>query len=196
MSRTERLTDSDERVVAAAEADLSRLLSVDPSVDFAARVRARISESPEPRRQWWGWAGLAFASAVVLVVVLTSRIGTAPSNVASTPASRHPDIVLIGPAAATHDATAAVVVQTPHMAASRPLALPARHVVEEPEVLIDPSVAAAIRRLAIAVRNTSLDAKTVETLQIEVGNPSELVVSELPSIPELVLKPADQTGGK
>ena len=63
-------------------------------------------------------------------------------------------------------------------------------------MLIDPSVAAAIRRLAIAVRNTSLDAKTVETLQIEVGNPSELVVSELPSIPELVLKPADQTGGK
>jgi hypothetical protein len=194
MSRTERLTDSDERAVAAAEADLSRLLSVEPSVDFAARVRARISESHEPRRQWWGWAALAVASAAVLVLVLIGRTGVGSSNVASTPAAGHPDVVLKPASSRIPDAPVAVVVPSPHVI-PRPLVQPTRHV-EEPEVLIDPSVAAAIRRLAIAVRNTSLDATRAETLQIEVGNPSELVVSELPSIPELVLKPADQTGGQ
>jgi len=194
MSRTERLTDSDERAVAAAEADLSRLLSVEPSADFAARVRARINESHEPRREWWGWAGLALAAAAVLVVVLTSRTGPGSSNVASTPAAGHPDVVLNPAPSRIPDAPVAVVVPSPHVT-PRPLVQPARHV-EEPEVLIDPSVAAAIRRLAIAVSNASLDATRAETLQIEVGNPSELVVSELPSIPELVLKPADQTGGQ
>ena len=194
MSGTERLSDSDERLAAAAEADLARLLSIEPSIDFAARVRARINERPQPRHQWWGWAGLPLASAVVLVVLLTSRTGPEPSKVASTPAAGHPDVVLDSPSARTPDTPVAVVVPSPH-ATPRPQLQSTPHV-KEPEVLIDPSVAAAIRRLAMAVRNTSLDGTGAEALQIEVGNPSDLVVSELPSIPELVLKPADQTGGQ
>ncbi len=49
MSRTERMTEFDERVVAAAEADLDRLLSIEPSPEFAAKVRARIAAEPPPR---------------------------------------------------------------------------------------------------------------------------------------------------
>ena len=57
MSRTQihdRLSDIDERVVADAEADLDRLLSLEPSPEFAARVLARIkaphaARGPLPR---------------------------------------------------------------------------------------------------------------------------------------------------
>ena len=67
MSRTEQMTEFDERAVAEAEADLERLLSIEPSPEFAAKVRARIAAEPAvaglepgsacfchwPRRQRW-----------------------------------------------------------------------------------------------------------------------------------------------
>jgi hypothetical protein len=54
MSRTEQMTDFDEREVSAAEADLERLLAIEPSPEFAAKVRGRIAAEPPARRWMWG----------------------------------------------------------------------------------------------------------------------------------------------
>ena len=57
MSRTEQMTEFDERTVSEAEADLERLLSIEPSTEFAAKVRERIAAEPPVRR--WNWGRLA-----------------------------------------------------------------------------------------------------------------------------------------
>jgi hypothetical protein len=210
MSRTrikDRLSDIDERVVADAEADLDRLLSLEPSPEFAARVLARI-KAPHAARGWragWaGWAGWALASAAALVIVaaLALRSGSSVRDAAVTsPQPGHRDIVL-GPDARSP------VGGSPKTAPLRTDEPEARHAVvrslktvpprlDQPEVVIDPSLADAIRRLAVSTRNVLLDGTTSDgNLQPASDVPLSSVVVEPLAVPELVLKPADQNGGQ
>jgi hypothetical protein len=207
MSRTrikDRLSDIDERVVADAEADLDRLLSLEPSPEFAARVLARI-KAPHAARGWRaGWAGWAFASAAALVIVgaVTLRSGSSVRDAPVTsPQPGHRDIVL-GPDARSlvGGSLKTAPLPTDEPEARHPIvrslkAAPPR--LDEPEVVIDPSLADAIRRLAVSTRNVLLDGTTSGgRLQPASDVPLSSVVVEPLTVPELVLKPADQNGGR
>jgi hypothetical protein len=199
MSRTpvkDGLSDIDARLVAEAEADLDRLLSIEPSADFAAKVLARIRE-PHAGHGWRaGWVGLALASAAALLIALTLRDGPpVRDRVATSPSPPHQDIA---PSGATSDARGPVSLSDlPAPAAAPGRTRPAAHRLEEPEVLIDTSLADAIRRLVVSTRDAPLDETVLD------GSPQPASAAPLPSVvvepltvPELVLKPADQTGGR
>lgn len=199
MSRTrtdDRLNEIDERVVAAAEADLNRLLSIEPSPEFAAKVRARISE-PQTAGGWRiGWLGLGLASAAALIIALTPGGNPTGDDRAKT-RDRHPqqDIVLRAPTSRPlAPSVKTPLLPTVHVARSFKTA-PAP--IDEPVVLIDASIAQAIRRLALSTRNTTFD-ETAPGVNprpaSEVSLPS--VVVEPLTVPELVLKPADRNGGR
>jgi hypothetical protein len=202
MSRTrikDRLSDIDERVVADAEADLDRLLSLEPSPEFAARVLARI-KAPHAARGWragWAsWAGwaLASAAALVLVAALTLRSGSSVRDAAVTsPQPVHRDIALSGPT--SDKGGAGSEPEAGHPVVGSLKTVPPR--LDEPEVVIDPSLADAIRRLAVSTRDVMLDGTTSDgSLQPASDVPLSSVVVEPLTVPELVLKPADQNGGR
>jgi hypothetical protein len=193
MSRTEQMTEFDERIVAEAEAELDRLLSIEPSPEFAAKVRGRIAAEP-PARSWnWGRLALPLAAAAAVVIVLTLSSNWSvrgPEQPLAT--SRQNDIVLV--AEKPNEATTVPV--TPPIdsrpAVRRAIARPQR----EPEIMIDPAITDAIRRLALAARNTTLDGSSGESIAAPDSAADTLPIAEELNVPELVLKPADQTGGQ
>jgi hypothetical protein len=185
------LSEFDERVVAAAEADLDRLLALEPAPDFAARVLARISAGHVARRWRAGWAGVALASAATLIIAFTllSGSGARDSDVnASKPL--HADVVLRSPASDMRVRVSPVI--TPSI---RPR--PAGPRIGDPEVLIDRSLADAIHRLAVSTRNLTLDDGAPDDRPRPASeSPAPSVVVEPLTVPELVLKPAVQNGGR
>ncbi|HEU4935064.1 MAG TPA: hypothetical protein VFT39_01340 [Vicinamibacterales bacterium] len=194
MSRTKRLTELDERIVAAAEADLQQLLSIEPSPEFTAKVRARIDDNRESRA-WkrWGWIGLAVATAaaVILAVALRPEHTAAPHGGV---ANARPDDNLRAPSR-TDDTTAPAPKTTLHPVARHRSPARAAEPGPNPEIIIDPAMTDAIRRMAIALRNTSPDVSVAESLHVEEGDPAALKVAEPLDVPELVVKPAEQNGG-
>ena len=66
----------------------------------------------------------------------------------------------------------------------------------QPEIIIDPAITDAIRRLALAARNTTLDGSKGESIAAPDSAAATLPIAEQLNVPELVLKPADQTGGQ
>jgi len=62
------------RGATALDRELTELLSIAPSPEFAARVRERIGDEPAPgrTRPTW-WLGFAAAAALILAVVFASR---------------------------------------------------------------------------------------------------------------------------
>jgi hypothetical protein len=186
------LSEIDERVVAAAEADLNRLLSIEPSPEFAAKVRARISE-PQATRGWSaGWLGLALASVAALIIAVGDPLGwrvpeTAPIPVHTAVSSVARDLKTALPPIAPS-------VEPPtHRLKTAPNPV-ARNRSVQPEVLIDPALGQAIRRLALSTTNLALDATTPDASAPPIsGAPVPSVVVEPLRVPELVLRPADQT---
>lgn len=199
MSRTrikDRLSDIDERMVADAEADLGRLLSLEPSPEFAAKVLARINAPHAARGRRAAWPGWALASAAALVIVgtLTLRNGSGVRDGAvPSPQPVRPDMVLSRP---TSDKGGAGSQPEARHPVGRSLkAAPLR--TDEPVVVIDPSLADAIRRLAVSTSIVLLDDTTSEgNLQPASDVPLSSVVVEPLTVPELVLKPAEQNGGR
>ena len=210
MSRTrikDRLSDIDERVVADAEADLDRLLSVEPSPEFGARVLARIKAPHAARGQragWAVWAGWALASAAALVIVgaLTLRSGSGGRDGAVPSSQPVPRDIVLGPDARSlvGGSPKTTPLPTDEPEAGHPVARSLKTVpprLDEPEVVIDPSLADAIRRLAVSTRNVLLDGTASDgSLQPASDVPLSSVVVEPLTVPELVLKPADQNGGR
>lgn len=189
MSRTEQMTELDERIVAEAEADLRQLLSIEPSPEFAARVRLRIDEHRESRATPWGWIGLAIATAVALIFVAVLRTNDSSSGAQNAEIVRRSDT----PLPVEHR-------RTPVIAGAHDVAIHKRttHIVEaptSPEVIIDPAMTAAIQRLAAAARNTILDASNGESIAAD-AHAAALPIAEPLKVPELVLSPVDPTGGQ
>lgn len=69
------------RVVAEAEADLARLLSIEPSPDLAARVRARISAERTSSTRWFGGWRLGLVSLAIVGIVVTLVVRRGPSEI-------------------------------------------------------------------------------------------------------------------
>ena len=154
----DRLSEFDERVVAAAEADLDRLLSLEPSPEFAARVLARISAGRTGRWRRAGWAGVALASAAAVIVVGTAITLRQHQSVVDGPivgVSARPDTKL-----AVDSSLTAPVVPVRHVAPvpSRPEPQPA-----DPEVLVPDEGRLAIARLLASASAGTLDPRVFST---------------------------------
>ena len=195
MSRTpldDRLSDVDARIVGAAEADLARLLSVEPSVEFAARARARIAAGA-PARVWRSRRLVLTLAASVLLLAFSLRGGlSVRDNVRPIVSPPHQDAVLWS---TPQVGATPVDRQTPILPHRRTVRRAPPRVGSGPEVIVDPSIALAIRRLAIAARSTLLDDAAPGTPSRATPEPDALPVAEPLVVPKLGLTPADQTGG-
>ena len=154
----DRLSAEDERRVAAAEADLDRLLSIAPSLEFAAKVRARITEArTEPMwRASWGAVAVAAAAAVIAVgTAITTRQHLPVVDVPMVSSPVRPDTIL-----ATDPIVTESVVTTGH-AARVPSHLDAQPA--EPQVLVSDEGRLAIARLLASARAGTLDPRVFST---------------------------------
>jgi hypothetical protein len=182
MSRTrinDRLSEFDERVVAAAEADLDRLLALDPSPDFAARVLARISEARADRRWRASWFAVALASTAAVIAVgtaITLRQHMPVVDVRMVSLPVRPDTILpAGPL------VIAPMVAARHVA---PAPSPAEPRAAEPEVLVSDERRLAIARLLASASAGTLDprlfSKTASAPEEDVRTDvAPLIVEEL-----------------
>ena len=155
MSRTriyDRLSEFDERVVAAAEADLGRLLALEPSPDFAARVLARISEARADRRWPASWFGLALTSTAALIAVGTAITLRQHMPVVDVP-------MVSSPARTDTILPAAPLVIAPVVAARHVAPAPSTPEPQaaEPEVLVSDERRLAIARLLASASSGTLD---------------------------------------
>jgi hypothetical protein len=194
MSRTEPLTEQDERIVAAAEADLQRLLSIQPSPEFAARVRSRIHERRESQATRWGWIGLAIATAAALICVAVLRTNDRSSGIQNAEIVTRPDTRLAAAPAPMEHGSTPVTTAAHHVAVGKHTAQVAE-AATSPEIIIDPAMTAAIQRLAAAARNTILDASNGESIAAD-AHAAALPIAEPLKVPELVLSPVDPNGGQ
>lgn len=127
-------------------------LTLTPSPEFAAKVRARVAEAPP--RGWFGGWRLAAASALVLagavVAVVVSRSGMATSAVAPLPAVAR--VESVGPAVIEPPAGAFGAAEQPR--AARPWTNATRTAARlEPEVLVPPDQRLALTRLLLAIKD-------------------------------------------
>jgi hypothetical protein len=157
--------------------EIRAALDVDPSQEFVARVRTRIAAEAAPSAWRWSW-GLAMATALAsaTLVVIVSRQHTPPStSVAGTSVAgsenRHAsEGSTTKPGAAESDAKAGRAEQTrvavSRQARSRPTNTNALVVRtrSEPEILVDPREADALRRLIAGVRDGRIDLAAAQTI--------------------------------
>jgi hypothetical protein len=138
----EHVTEEELRTV---DRELSQLLRVEPSPEFAATVRARIAIEAAPRSGWriWAFASAAAAAAIVFTALALTRTAPASSPASAARADIHLSRVPQPPM--VKKATSAPVVRTVRR---RPVSDPANGQRSEPEVLFDPALASAVRRLA------------------------------------------------
>jgi hypothetical protein len=129
----------------ALDRELSELLAVEPSPEFAAKVRARIERQPETTFGWRHWMGAAVAAAVIIAVVLAMVGRRAPQVRAPLTAPRD---VHLSPKVDPVTQTPAAVSPSPDIARARH----AERRERAPEVLVDPALAAAVRRLTTEQR--------------------------------------------
>ena len=191
MSRTQSLNDDAAAAVAAAEGDLERLLAIEPSAEFAAKVRARIAaEAPVSRAWHWVRVVLPLAAAAAVILAMMLQGGTHGSDtVVPVTTVSHAQIVRHPP---QRPATAGPTTPPGAIRKRAPRAAPP--VAEAAEIIIDPSFAAAIRRMAVSPAQTALDPSLAGVDPIG-GQPEALSIAEPLNLPQLVLKPADEAGG-
>ena len=156
------------------ERELSQLLAVSPSPEFAARVRARLEQQPARALVWRPWllaSGAVVAAVLVAIVVIGRRsVPIQPAEVRA-----HADLAL---PLETHAGPAAGSSATPRGVQHAPGGEPVRQrrrpvIARDPEVLIDPALARAVRRLAMEQpvlpeipAGPSLDPVVVEPLRV------------------------------
>jgi hypothetical protein len=154
--------------------EIEQALSVEPSPRFAAGVRARITKRPRPAL-WIRWSvrAVAFAAVIVVVVIaLQPRPAKAPeeqSMVMRTkkPAKREPP-----------SSTRIITDEKPFGIAQTDSAAPRK---QEPEVLIDPRVAAGLETFIAGVQAKRIDAGQLVELQKAAATPNQ--IEEIPLKP-------------
>ncbi len=186
---------------AAIDREIQAALAVDPSPEFLARVRTRIAAEPPRATAWLPWKLVAAAvmGAIVAAVVVMSRPQERTDGTATAQGDIHltPEVSIEQPrgpepsrasADSTHRPVEAPGAQrraaarrlTPAPAQSEPrlgAAMPT-----EPEILVDPREARAMRLVIRATRDGRFDLWTA--LQAEAPT-----VMELPPIAAIVIAP-------
>ena len=139
----EELNDLD-----ALDRELSDLFAVEPPPEFAAKVRARIQQQPVASFAWRWWVSAAIAAGLLIAVALTAvgrRASVAPPSVTAradvhlAPSVRpSPPVTLAKPQGVhrvRHTRTSDRIADAP-----------------DAQVLFDPALAAAVRRLTTQQR--------------------------------------------
>ncbi len=184
----------------ALDRDIAQALAVDPSPEFAARVRTRIANEPEPGmwrrvlalRSSWLVASVAVAAAVVATVVVTrSDRSTAPTITPTLTAraigAMSVPLPYVGSgfsrtynAQVVHSSLRSVgpAEAGPHVP---PTVGPAK-AGPQVEVLLDPRETRALRSLIAGVRDSRLDLSPLL-------RPSASAPMELPPVDDLVIAP-------
>jgi hypothetical protein len=159
--------DGQQRAMRAIEQDLAQLGAIEPSGDFAARVRTRI-ESRERARVpafWWLTSAAAAAAAILLVaafVIQRADRGDVPREaprvaVSSKQPAQVPGVVPDVPAVTAEPPAAASASRRPNPSARDRRAVSAAHVTApvrpDAEVIVPPDQALAIARLVALVRS-------------------------------------------
>jgi hypothetical protein len=178
------MTEDDERVLAAAERDLERLLSVEPSPDFAARVRDRISDEAARRwtAGWWLPAAAAAAAFVVALAVTLPQSTVVPDRSIARPSiGRDVSLPTSNPAPPRIAPSSRPVARTGVETASR---LGSRHAPATPaeplEVLVPTDQTRALARLVEMARTRAVDADAFAFHAQQVtGNDSEQAVAPI-----------------
>jgi len=147
---------------AALDREIARVLGVDPSPEFAARVRQRIASEPAPAgwRAAWIVAAAGALAAVAVVVLIASRPPRAAPATAVPLQARSIEGVGMLPdtgGAALSGARGEAAARTRHLGRSVPAAVGQRAGTGEPEILIDPREARAIRAFFEGVRDGRID---------------------------------------
>ncbi|HUL72233.1 MAG TPA: hypothetical protein VLT86_03980 [Vicinamibacterales bacterium] len=159
---------------------LEAALAVEPSPEFAARVRARVSKESARRRAWPAWAavGLATAAVVVLTVAAWPRRSPIAAQVTAT---RTPEPAAsssrMSPIAAPAPAPDRQIVKAATSRIARALR---QH--PAPEVLVPPGQAEALRTLLAGLSDGTIDPGSLAT-------PPPDAAAALAPAPEIVIPP-------
>ena len=152
--------------------EIERMLSVDPSPQFAARVGARIVEHRKVSRLRWSFGIAAFAS-IAMAVAFVSR----ESKNSARPST---EVVMSTP----EQKVGAPSLPSPQLpAAVRRAMTPSVPIKREPEVLFDPREAAAFQKFVDGVRDKRIDLGKLIELQE--------AASQRAPIEEIALMPID-----
>jgi hypothetical protein len=154
----------------ALDRELTELLAVQPSPEFAAKVRGHLEQQPSTALAWRWWLGGAVAAAAVIALAV-AIVGE--GRRVQPPMPIHTDVRLSAPVQSTLPKSSApsAATTTPKLT---PRALPVRGPIEtKAETLFDPSLAAAVRRLTSEQRvlpampaGASLDPVVVDPLEV------------------------------
>ena len=146
--------------------ELSELLAVQPSPDFAAKVRLRVEQQPAQSFVWRWWVSGAVVAAIVVVIAVAAELRSTPSVMPAVEARA--DVNLPVPSPPRRNVGERAPTIPPRAAVVRGVSPRT-----EPETLVDPSLAAAVRRLASDQRvlpeipaEASLDSVVVEPLKV------------------------------
>jgi hypothetical protein len=78
---SDAMTPEEIRAVGLADDELAHLLEIDPSPDFAAKVRARILREPNRRRRHIRWDAAAAAVLVTAAALMAADVLRAPAGI-------------------------------------------------------------------------------------------------------------------
>jgi hypothetical protein len=155
------LTDDERRLMEAIEADLDREMAVEPSADFAARVRARIREPEQDGGASVPWR---FAAAAVLTIAtgfLFATLHDSPTDMGVPAIVAGHDVPLPAPGLAP---SVVLMSRTPNARSVRvPQSRTATPPPAEPEVLVPPDFRLAIGRAMAMVRAGTLKEQAFST---------------------------------
>jgi len=158
-------------------------------------VRARIAADAAAPGPQWGrlFVALATASALILAFTLPDgrNVGENGGPVMSPPQR---DVILRSAPALNETPTGSKTTRVIPVRRGPREVTP--RVTDQPEIIIDPSFGEAIRRLALSPPDMSLDVMTDRAPASIGGEPAPLSIADPLDVPELVLKPADQSGGQ
>ena len=178
---TETAEAAEKTLVSEIEAQLRQAMSIQPSPDFARKVRARIDERRVDRDRWtWRWAA---AAACILAVAIGWRMANRTDDVEPAQIGRERKAVDVRLAAAP----------TPSVR-ERPTAIP-RHPpatrtsqqpdISQPEVIVPEDNARAVARLLALARSGSITEERL-TPVVPTASPATLDVAPI-VVPEISL---------
>jgi hypothetical protein len=170
---------------AALDRDLQTLLAAEPSAAFVARVRTQIGAQAATSRPWFGgWSAvLAVAATIAVVVTLAGDRGSRGRPIGDRPAALSTQPLPLSRSAASVGSLVAglqgsVLDRLPRRSREMSVAVPRTIASAEPEVLVDPREAAALRELIFGVRDGRIDLAAVV-------NASAPAVMQLPPAAEI-----------
>jgi hypothetical protein len=154
----------------AFDREVDRLLNVQPSRNFVARVRARIDREPI-RARWFGVREMATAGAAVVIVIVGIWMAqSGPGHIDDQPVA---NVNAEGIPPMKEERGARLSAGTPipsRSAATSPTA---------PSVLISPDDAIGLRHLVSALRDGALDPQVLPTVAGEAEPPMPIVIEPM-----------------